>query len=350
MRISVANSDRSFSAAPERPILEYALAAGLHVPYGCRGGNCGSCRARLLAGNVVYPNGTPLGLTPDEAADGFILLCRAHAATDLSLETVQIALPDEVLVKRLPARIERLQLLAHDVMGMWLRLPAVESFQFQAGQYLDILLPGGRRRSFSIASAPAVAPAPRTGPIELHVRRVEGGHFSEHVFTTLRVGDLLNVEGPLGRFAYAAGNLPLLLIGGGTGLAPLLSMLRYAAAIGSARPTALFWGVRAARDLYAQSTLVDLNECLPELRYVPVLSEPDAAWCGARGWVHAAALATHPDWAAMQVYAAGPPPLIEALRAEYARHGASTAQLAVDVFDYAVDAPLRQRSSDATNS
>src|SRR5579863_3691755 len=143
VRITLAKSNISFSAAPDQSLLDAALGASLNLPHSCKGGNCGSCRARLLQGEIYYPHGPPLGLSDAEIADGFVLLCQARARGDLTIETREITTPDLARVKRLPARIERAVPLSHDVMGLHLRLPAAEEFRFQAGQYIDIMLPGG---------------------------------------------------------------------------------------------------------------------------------------------------------------------------------------------------------------
>jgi len=128
VRISLAKPNVSFSAAPDQSLLDAALGAHLNLPHSCKGGNCGSCRARLLKGEIYYPNGPPLGLSDAEAADGFVLLCQARARSDVSIETTETTIPDQTLVKRLPARIERTVNLSHDVMGLYLKLPVAEAF------------------------------------------------------------------------------------------------------------------------------------------------------------------------------------------------------------------------------
>ena len=253
MRIKLSTSDRVFDVAPDQSLLDAALAASLNLPHSCKGGNCGSCRARLLQGEIYYPNGPPLGLSEAEAAEGFVLMCQARARSDLCLETYEITAPDQALIKRLPARVERTLLLSHDVMGLYLRLPAAEAFIFEAGQYIDVMLPGGRRRSFSIASPPHDSRL-----LELHVRRVAGGEFSAPLFDAGARSALLNIEGPLGQFTYRPGTEPMLLVGGGTGLAPLLSILRHVAENGIERDMTLYWGVRSERDLYAGAMLETL--------------------------------------------------------------------------------------------
>jgi CDP-4-dehydro-6-deoxyglucose reductase, E3 len=252
----------------------------------------------------------------------------------------------------LPARIERALPLSHDVMGLYLRLPAAEAFHFEAGQYIDVMLSGGRRRSFSIASPPHDSRL-----LELHVRRVAGGEFSAPLFDAGAGSALLNIEGPLGQFTYRPGPAPMLLVGGGTGLAPLLSILRHVAENGIERDMTLYWGVCSERDLYAHDLLEKLagRSGAPaaraaRFRYVPVLSEPSPAWDGARGWVHEAVLESLGDLDKYDVYAAGPPAMIAAVRREFGRRGVEASRLFFDSFDYAPDALERQRSSAATKS
>jgi CDP-4-dehydro-6-deoxyglucose reductase len=348
VRIRLSKSNTAFSIAPNQSLLDAALAASLNLPHSCKGGNCGSCRARLLQGEIYYPNGPPLGLSEAEAAEGFVLMCQARARSDLWLETYEITAPDQALIKRLPARVERAVLLSHDVMGLYLRLPAAEAFPFEAGQYIDVMLPGGRRRSFSIASPPHDSRL-----LELHVRRVAGGEFSAPLFDAGARSALLNIEGPLGQFTYRPGGEPMLLVGGGTGLAPLLSILRHVAESGIERDVTLYWGVRSERDLYADAMLEKLARTAASaarLRYVPVLSEPSPAWKGARGWVHEAVLEEIGDLEKYAVYAAGPPAMIEAVRREFGLRGVAPSRLFFDSFDYSPDALARQRTSAATKS
>jgi CDP-4-dehydro-6-deoxyglucose reductase len=345
VRVALANSTGEFQVAAEETILDAALDAGFNLPHSCRGGNCGACRARLIAGRVEYPNGEPLGLSREEVEQGFVLLCQAHATSDVTMDLVPQRTVDDIVVKRLPCRIADITRLSHDVMGVYLKLPAAEPFDYKAGQYLDILLPGGRRRSFSIA-----APARPGGLIELHVREVQGGAFSAKLFHEDMRGELLSVEGPLGNFFYrepATGAAPALFVGGGTGLAPLLAILREQAERRSQRPMHLYWGVRARRDLYAEAVLAELERGGLPLKYVPVLSEPDAGWSGRIGLVHSAVLEDFASLEAHEVYAAGPPAMIEAMRQELPRQGLDLTALYFDSFDYAVD---RQRTSSDTKS
>jgi CDP-4-dehydro-6-deoxyglucose reductase, E3 len=354
LRVKLWRSARAFETAVDETVLDAALRAGLDMPYRCMGGNCGACRARLLDGEVAYPNGRPLGLADTESADGLVLLCRAHARSDLLLETFEPGAAGAPHVKRLPCRVERVERLAHDVMGVYLRLPPAERFDFKPGQYIDVLLSKGRRRSFSIASPPHDA-----RPLELHVRRAPGGEFSEQVFAEEMRGAVLHLEGPLGYSVYreiagaeAPGPeaSPLLLVGGGTGLAPLKSILRHVLEKGLPRRISLYWGVRAERDLYAHAFLEEAARANPHLRYVPVLSDPSPAWGGRCGFVHEAVLAEVAGLEHHEIYASGPPRMMEAVRRDFMARGVRESAISFDSFDYAEDSPARQSMRTETRS
>lgn len=347
---------RAIRARADQSVLDAALAAGLNLPHSCKSGHCSSCRARLRAGEIYYPNGRPVGLTAAEEQAGHVLLCQARPLADLELEVRLIATVDAVEIKTLPCRIERLKLLASDVMQLWLRLPAVETLRFQAGQYLDVLLEGGRRRSFSIASPPHDSEL-----IELHVRRVAGGSFTERLFRgvetsasinapsstsdALCAGALLRVEGPIGQFTYHGGSNPILMVAGGTGFAPLKSMLRHIlendGAADYERHIHLYWGARQIPDVYEEALILDWARRHPNLHFTAVLSESsDTEGQPHRrfGWVHEAVLADHPDLSTFDVYAAGPPVMIEAIRTTFPRNGLTADRLHFDSFDYSPDA------------
>jgi CDP-4-dehydro-6-deoxyglucose reductase len=331
---------RTLRVSAGAPVLEAALAAGLNLPHSCKSGHCGSCRARLLAGELRYPGPRPLGVTAAEAADGYVLLCQARPRSDVTVEARFIASVADVEIKTLPCRIARLVPLAPDVMQVWLRLPSVERLPFHAGQYLDVLLEGGRRRSFSIASPPHDSEL-----LELHVRRVSGGGFTERLFGTapgapIAAGALLRIEGPVGQFSYRDGADPVIMVAGGTGFAPLKSMLRHVLENGIRRAVHFYWGARHARDLYEEGQVLEWVRRHPQLTFTAVLSEATASEATHHrvGWVHEAVLADHPHLAGYEVYAAGPPAMIEALRASFPRHGLRPERLYFDSFDYAPDA------------
>jgi CDP-4-dehydro-6-deoxyglucose reductase len=373
MQVTLRPQGRTLDVRDDEPILDAALRAHVNLPHSCKGGNCGSCRARLVSGEVRYPRGMPLGLTADEIARGYVLLCQARAASDVVVEAREIRRVTDVEIKSLPCRVERLERLAPDVMALHLRLPAVEDFHFSAGQYLDIMLADGRRRSFSIASPPHDA-----GLLELHVRRVSSGEFTVHVFETMQPGALLRIEGPLGQFVYrepatglvegaapvpgdppaataaspalAAGPAtvasPAILVAGGTGFAPAKSILRHVLETGGRRPLHLYWGARHEVDLYQDAWVRERVERFPQFRYTPVLSTPagDEASRHRTGLVHDAVLADYPDLADAEVYAAGPPAMIAALREHLPAHGLAEGRLYFDSFEYAPDALARMKA------
>jgi CDP-4-dehydro-6-deoxyglucose reductase len=322
---------RTIHVGPAESILDAALAAGLNLPHSCKSGHCSSCRARIVSGEVAYPNGRPLGLMASEQAAGLALLCQARAQGDVIVEARVIRRVTDVEIKTLPCRLERKVALAPDVLQIWLRLPAVESLHFQPGQYLDVLLDGGRRRSFSIASPPHDSRL-----LELHVRRVAGGGFTSQLFDAMPEGTLLRIEGPIGQFVYADAPGPVIFIAGGTGFAPVKSMLRHALERGTARDMHFYWGARTPIDVYEEATVRGWTRERPRLTFTPVLSEGDHEADGyTHGWVHEVVLAHHLDLTGLDVYAAGPPAMIEAIRATFPARGLAPERLHFDSFDYA---------------
>ena len=320
MKVQVLPSKRHFDTPGDEPVLTSALRQHLNLPHSCKGGSCGTCRVRVLKGSVAYPHGRPIGIGADEETAGYALICQARAISDLVIETREIRHVTDVEIRELPARVERMARLAPEVMGLWLRLPAIEPFAWQAGQYVDVMLPGERRRSFSLANPPHDAAL-----LELHVRRAPGGAFSEQVFGAMKAGSLLRIEGPLGQFVYRPGERPLLLVGGGTGYAPLKAIIRHVLESGPRRDIVLYWGARTAAELYDDAWLRELAAGRSRFHYEPVTSE----------FVHEAVLRGVAGLAGYDVYAAGPPAMIDAVRAALPRQGADPARIFFDSFDWA---------------
>jgi CDP-4-dehydro-6-deoxyglucose reductase, E3 len=314
--------ERSISAAEDVSVLAAAQLAGMPLPHSCRSGRCGSCRARLLSGRVEYADGPPPGLSPQERSEGFVLLCQALARSDLVLEARLIQSAPSAEIKTLPSRIASRVPLGPDVMRLLLRLPSTESMEFQAGQYLDVLLAGGRRRSYSVANAPNAG-----NELELHVRHIPGGAFSAALFGSLRDGAVLKIEGPLGQFRYESGAEPALFIAADTGFAPLKAMLGQALREDPRRELHLYWGARTAAGLYEAALVHDWAARHARLKVHTQCT----------GWVHEAVLKDHPDLAPFAIYAAGPPALIEAIQRTFPAQGARADALFLDSFDYAVD-------------
>jgi CDP-4-dehydro-6-deoxyglucose reductase len=346
-RITLSPSQQVLFAEDGETVLDAALRAGLNLPHSCKGGHCSSCRMRVLQGQVGYRGGRPLGLSEDEERSGYALMCQAHAiSSQLAVEVREARAPSgENQIKSLPCRIEQMRELAPGVMAVSLRLPASEQFNFTAGQYLDIMLPQNRRRSFSIASPPHDSQF-----VELHIRRVAGGEFTQQLFAGMKQKTLLRIEGPLGQFWFREDSpRPALLIGGGTGYAPLRAMLKSLLERGDRRPLHLYWGAQGRADLYEDGGVRDLCARFPNLSYTPVLSAPGNGdeWNGRTGWVHAAVLTDHPHLQHFDVYASGPPVMVEAIRHEFVQRGLPPGQLFFDSFDYAPDTleKLRQAQS-----
>ncbi|MFZ1325860.1 MAG: CDP-6-deoxy-delta-3,4-glucoseen reductase [Candidatus Contendobacter sp.] len=332
--ITLQPSGHEFQVADHESVLDAALREkGSVLPYGCRNGTCGSCMGKLVAGVVSYPDGRPAALSEQEQAEGKALLCQARPRSNLLIEVREVKISADIVVKTLPCRVEQRELLAPDVIRLALRLPQVERLQFFAGQYVDILLADGRRRGFSLANPPHTDDL-----LELHIRRVPGGFFTEYVFERMKDKALLRFQGPLGTFFLREdSDRPILLIGGGTGFAPLKGMLEHAFHIGLNRPLHLYWGARAQVDLYLDALPRFWESAHLGFRYTPVLSEPrpEDQWQGRTGWVHAAVAADYPNLSGYDVYMSGPPPMIEAAKPVFLAQGLPTERLFYDSFDFA---------------
>ncbi|TVQ87175.1 MAG: CDP-6-deoxy-delta-3,4-glucoseen reductase [Chromatiaceae bacterium] len=326
-------ADSRFRVASEQTILAAALAQHVRLPYGCRNGTCGSCTAELLEGEVSYPSGKTQALAGQRA--GACLTCQAHPATDLVLRVAELE-TGNLPVRILPCRVAEKTMLNHDVVRLRLKLPDNQRLQFLAGQYLDFILRDGRRRAFSIASAPHDDEL-----IELHIRRVPGGTFTDQVFAELEERAILRIQAPLGTFVLREhSDRPLLFVGGGTGFAPLKAMIEHALHTGIQRPMHLYWGVRARRDLYLPDLPAQWAAAHPHVHYVPVLSQPDADWDGRTGYVHEVVAADHPDLADYDVYLSGPPAMVEAGRSRFEAIGLSLDHMFSDAFEFAADSTV----------
>jgi len=324
-------------------ILDSALRAGVNLPHSCKSGNCGSCIARLIEGEVSYPFGPPMGLNEEDRRNRSVLLCKAQAVGNVVVEAQVISRAGQAQVKRLPCRVQEMTVLCHDVMRLVLRLPAVEPLEFLPGQYVDLMLSEGRRRSFSIASSPS-----QPTLLELHVRRVPEGEFTGQVFEQITSGAVLRLQGPLGNFTLQDSTRPWLMVAGGTGLAPIKSMLDWALEQAEQRPIRLYWGVRRPEDLYAVDNLERYVSEFNDFAWTPVLSEAGAEsdWRGETGLVHQAAINGLKDLWSYDIYVAGPPGLVNAAREEMPEAGANPASIFFDSFDYAPDSLRAIAASD----
>lgn len=333
-QVTVRPAGHTFRVEEHETVLDAALRQGVSLPYGCRGGMCGSCAATLLSGQVHYPFGEAQGLSVQDQANGKAFLCMAAALSDLEIDVPQLGAEPDIEVKTLPVRVERMRKLAEDVMELALKLPASERLRFLAGQYIDILLKDGKRRGFSLANSPA-----HDEFLELHIRHVPGGQFTSHVFNEMQEKALLRIEGPLGSFYIRESVRPIILMGGGTGFAPLKGMLEQMMDQGLDKPVYLYWGVRSKADLYMDSVVRSWVSRHSQLTYVPVLSEakPEDCWQGRSGWVHDAVVADFADLSGYDIYLSGPPPMVNAAKAAFVAQGLPESQLYYDSFEYSTD-------------
>ncbi|MCG6971269.1 MAG: CDP-6-deoxy-delta-3,4-glucoseen reductase [Gammaproteobacteria bacterium] len=335
--IKIEPSGRCFTADDQEPILNAALRQGLNLPYGCRDGHCGSCKARLLSGEVHYPQNLTEALSDEERMAGIALLCQARALSDITMEAHLVGTGDEITVKKLPCRVQSKKLLAHDVMELTLKLPVTERLQFLAGQYIDILLADGRRRSFSLANAPHDDQL-----LVLHIRHVEGGEFSDYVFHQLEEKSILRIEGPLGSFYLREdSDRPMIFMAGGTGFAPIKSLMEHCLAENTTRAIHFYWGARAKRDLYSHALASQWAEQHTHIHYTPVLSDPAATdhWQGRTGYVHQAVIEDFADLNDYEVYACGPPAMVTAGQQAFLNRGLEESHYYSDAFEFQTPKP-----------
>lgn len=327
-------TDGKFEARAGETILDAALRDNRIFPYGCRNGVCGACKSVLVAGTVDYGDFEATALTATEIAEGKLLLCQAVAQGDVTIDAEEIRSGANIRIKNMPCRVDKLNRLAGDVMQVFLRLPKTQEFNFIPGQYIDILLKDGQRRSFSIANLPQ---ATADEGLELHIRHVPAGRFTPTVFNALRARDLLRFEGPFGvYFLQPEVERPAIMVAGGTGFAPIKALIQQALGDAPGRAIHLFWGARDAADLYMNELAQSWASAHPNFRYTPVLSESAAAdWAGATGWVHDTVLATYADFAAHDVYASGPPVMVDAVRDGLGARGLRAERFFFDSFTYA---------------
>src|SRR6185437_4967384 len=308
-------------------ILEAALQAGVAFPHGCRSGNCGACKSRLETGEVELTPYSEYALGEAERRDGLILACRAVPWSDVSLAWLDA---DETIahpLRHLTCRVVALDDATHDIKRLRLAVEAGGPFTFSAGQYAAVTFAGQAPRDYSMANRPD------DPMLEFHIRRTSGGAASIHAATALRVGDMVKVEGPYGASWLRDRHTgPILAIAGGSGLAPIKSIVESALGTGMAQPIDLYLGVRAERDLYLEDHFKALAAGHGNLRFVPVLSQPEGATTRRRGLVHEAAAQDHRDLDGAKAYLAGPPVMVEAATALLLERGMRREDIHADAF------------------
>ncbi|KDC77357.1 putative CDP-6-deoxy-L-threo-D-glycero-4-hexulose-3-dehydrase reductase [Bordetella bronchiseptica MBORD635] len=318
-QVTIEPSKHQFQAEAGQTVLDAALAAGIVLPYSCRTGACSTCKGKVVAGEVDAGPYPAQILSPEDLAQGYTLFCQAKPQSDLVVESTEVRLASDIQIRKLPSRVQTIERVAPDVAVLKLQLPASEQFRYYAGQYIEVILKDGKRRSYSMAGAP------HTGsPLELHIRHMPGGLFTDHVFgagdTQMKEREILRLEGPFGSFFLREdSDKPIVLLASGTGFAPVKAIVEHMIHNQIQRPVVLYWGGRRPRDLYHDALAQSWVGSLPGFRYVPVVSDAldEDGWSGRTGYVHEAVMQDLSDLSGYEVYACGTPLMVDAARREF---------------------------------
>ena len=318
-QVTLKTSGKQFTVNQDETVLEAALRQNINLPYGCKNGACGSCKGKVLEGQVTHQQHSESAMTRADETAGATLFCCAHPQSDLLIEAREVQGAGDIAIRKVPCRVNTINKPSSDVAILKLQLPASERFQFLAGQYLEFLLKDGQRRAYSIANAPD-----QEGPLELHIRHLPGGLFTDFVFSTkepaLKEKDILRFEGPLGSFFLREDSQkPIIFVAAGTGFAPIKSIIEQMRTKKIQRPIALYWGGRRPSDLYMNALCEAWAKDLSDFQYIPVISDaaPEDGWSGRSGFVHQAVMADHPDLKDFQIYACGAPVMVNAARQDF---------------------------------
>ncbi len=331
-QVQIKPNEHQFYVESNETVLDAALRQGINLRYGCRNGACGSCKGKVLAGDLHYED-DPIALSDDDKEENLALFCAAMPDSDLVIEVDEIDLDSAIEIKTLPCRVQEMNLLSDDVMQLFIKLPASERLQFLPGQYIDILLEDGRHRSFSIANAPH-----NDEFLELHIRLVDNGLFTPKVFNSMQAKDLMRIEGPHGSFFFHEdSDRDIILVAGGTGFAPIKSIIEHLIEEQITRTVHLYWGARTKADLYLNELSEKWIASNKNIHYTPVLSDEDAAWSGKTGYVHQAVLDDFNNLEPFDIYTCGPPAMIIAAKEEFQTKGMNPASFYYDSFDFAND-------------
>ena len=314
-QVLVNPSGRQFSCDAGESILAAAIRAGVGLPYGCKNGACGSCKGKLVSGQAEIGAHQERALSAAEREAGQTLFCCAMPQSDVVIEVREVLGVGDFPIKKLPSRVAKLERVTDDVMILSLQLPATERMQFKAGQYIEFLLKDGKRRAYSMATAPHSDEL-----LALHIRHMPGGLFTDQVFGTLKEKDILRFEGPLGTFFLREDSQkPIVMLASGTGFAPIKAMIDHWAHQESTRPVTLYWGGRRPADLYMNALCEEWSKTLPNFRYIPVISDalPEDNWTGRTGFVHKAVMQDLQNLFDYQVYACGAPIMVQAAQRDF---------------------------------
>lgn len=328
LTIHVKPGGEEFEANAGERVLDAAIRAGHVLAHSCRAGRCGACKGRVLSGRVDYGAATDSALTEADRAEGYALFCQATPLSDLTIEAKVIAGAD-IPVRTLPCRVTRMEHYTDEIMGLSLKLAAGQTFKFRAGQYIDILLKGGAHRSFSLANAPHEDEC-----LQLQIRHVPGGRFTSHVFTEMAERDLLRFNGPLGTFFVRKEDAaPIVMVAGGTGIAPIRGMLADLFEQGDTHEIHLYWAMRKMDDFYLDDVFRAWATAHPNFHYTPVCADPEEE--GPSGPVQEVLIADLPVLSEHALYVSGSPAMVEAVSQAGLAHGLSPDRLYSDAFEFA---------------
>ncbi len=331
-QVTIQNSGHTFEVRPSQTVLQAAIEADIHIPYGCRNGACGSCKAKLVSGKVVHDDYQSSAMSDAELAAGNTLLCCARPLEDIIVECREVGGLTGIKPRILPARVVKKQQLSHDVIALHLQLPASERLQFLAGQYIEFILKDGKRRAFSIANAPH-----DTEFLQLHIRVIPGGVFSAYVANEMQEKAILRLEAPFGNFFLREDSQKsIIFVAGGTGFAPVKGIIEHMLHNNIQRDIILYRGARALDDLYINDLCEKWAEFTPHLTYIPVISEPQGDdWQGRTGLVHDAVLADYKDLSGFQAYVCGAPGMCEVAHHTFVQQGLNADEFFSDAFTFA---------------
>lgn len=336
-QVTLQPSGHSFAVADNETVLTAAIDAGYNLPYGCRNGACGACKSQIIKGEVDHGEYQSSALSDAEKQAGQALLCCAEPLDDLVIECREVSPINGIKPRILPARVEKMQKLSHDVMALYLKLPSNERMQFMAGQYIEFLLKDGKRRAFSLANPPH-----HDELLELHLRLVPGGQFTQYVFSEMHEKAILRLEGPFGSFYLREdSDRPLIFVAGGTGFAPIKGIIEHAIHHKDQRPIHLYWGARTLEDLYMNQLPMQWQAEHPQIKYTPVLSEPlpEDNWQGRTGLVHVAVMEDFDELNDYQIYCCGAPQMVDIAHLAFQAHGLPAEEFFSDAFTYSNPLP-----------
>ncbi|WP_069164693.1 2Fe-2S iron-sulfur cluster-binding protein [Nocardia altamirensis] len=338
-RIRFEPVELEIEAAEDETILDAAFRQGVSLMHGCREGQCSACKSFLLDGDIQMDRYSTFALADYESEEGYVLLCKSHAYSDCEIELINFdedELRNAVPLQQLRTRIIGLTHLTHDIVSLEVELIEPAAYVFKPGQYSDVLIPGTEEhRSFSMATTPT-----ESARVQFLIKRYPGGRFSGLLGGGLGIGDELRLRGPYGSFTLKKDSeRDIVCIGGGAGMAPILSLLRHLVEIGSSRRVHYYYGARTAADLFYVDEIRELGSTLPGFVFLPALSEQTTAdWAeigvadGDFGFVTDVVDRREPDLSEAEIYLCGPPPMVDAALALLDGKGVARERIHFDKF------------------